>query len=238
MLWSRKVAMSVTVETIAGVPAFQNLSRATQQRLAASASLVTFKPGELLYRHGDPVPGLFALLAGRVKLFRQSRERMQIFSLLVPGDCFGAETLADNAPTACSAMALTMARALYLAPDRLCALLADCPDFQIAMLELVSIRLRQFVSLVHNLAFRDVTARLASAMLALGESDGEPCDEGVRIHRLLTQQELAAVVGTAREVIHRTLKKFERDGLVRVTPTHYLLLDTARLADVARQEMR
>jgi hypothetical protein len=49
---------------------------------------------------------------------------------------------------------------------------------------------------------------------------------------------MAAMVGTAREVIHRTLKKFERDNLVRVTPTHFLLLDTEKLSEVARQEMR
>jgi CRP/FNR family transcriptional regulator len=206
--------------------------------MVEDASLVSFKPGETLYLHGDPVPGLFALLAGRVKLFRQSQERMQIFSILSPGECFGAESLPDDAPSPYSAMALTMAQALYIAPDPLCALMADCQDFQIAMLELISTRLRQFVSLVHNLAFCDVTARLASALLALGETDGEPCSDGLHIHRLLTQQELAAMVGTAREVIHRTLKKFEHNGLVRVTPTHFVLLDMEKLSQIAQQETR
>lgn len=238
MLFSRNMVMSVSIETFAGVPAFRNLSLATRRRLAEEAAVLSLKQSEALYQQGDPVPGLFALLAGRVKLYRQSRERMQIFSLLVPGDCFGAESLPDDAPTACSAMALTMARALYIAPDRLHLLMADCPDFQIAMLELVSTRLRQFVTLVHNLAFRDVSARLASVLLSLGETDGEPCDDGLRIHRLLTQQELAAMVGTVREVVHRTLKKFERDNLVRITPTHFLLLDTNKLATIARQEAR
>jgi CRP/FNR family transcriptional regulator len=238
MMLNRNAVMSVTSETIAGVPAFRNLSRATRCRLAEEATLLSFASGEVLYRHGDPVPGLYALLAGRVKLFRQSKERMQIFSILSPGECFGAESLPDDGPTACSATALTMARALYVSPDALRGLVLDCPDFQVMLLEVVSIRLRQFVSLVHNLAFRDVSARLASALLALGETDGEPSDDGLRIHRLLTQQELAAMVGTAREVIHRTLKKFERDGLVRVTPTHFLLLDTERLGEIARHELR
>jgi len=238
MLFSRDAVMNVTSETIVAVPAFRNLSPATRRRLAEAATLLSFASGETLYRHGDPVPGLFALLAGRVKLFRQSKERMQIFSILSPGECFGAESLPDDAPTACSATALTMARALYISPDALRDLVTDCPDFQVMLLEIVSARLRQFVSLVHNLAFRDVAARLASALLALGETDGEPCADGLRIHRLLTQQELAAMVGTAREVIHRTLKRFERDGLVRLTPTHYLLLDPDRLSEIARQEMR
>jgi hypothetical protein len=42
----------------------------------------------------------------------------------------------------------------------------------------------------------------------------------------------------AREVVHRTLKKFERDDLVPVTPTHYLLLDVEKLHEIARQELR
>jgi CRP-like cAMP-binding protein len=163
---------------------------------------------------------------------------MQIFSILAPGECFGAESLPDDGPSPCSATALTVARTLFIAPEVLHQLATDYPDFQIVLLELVSERLRQFVSLVHNLAFHDVTARLASALLALGETDGEMCDEGLSIHRLLTTQELAAMVGTAREVIHRTLKRFERDGLVRVTTTHFFLLDPSRLAEVARQETR
>jgi CRP-like cAMP-binding protein len=238
MSFSRNKLMSVSVETITGVPAFSSLSLRTQRRLAEEATLLSFRSGESLYRHGDPMPGLFALLAGRVKLFRQSRERMQIFAILSPGECFGAESLPDNAPAACSATALTIAQALYISPDALRRLVIDCPDFQVMLLEVVSARLRQFVSLVHNLAFRDVSARLAAVLLSLGESDGEPCDDGLRIHRLLTQQELAAMVGTAREVVHRTLKKFERDDLVRVTPTHFVLLNTDKLADIARQEVR
>jgi CRP/FNR family transcriptional regulator len=232
------MVMDVSTETIAGIPDFRNLSPATRRRLAEEATHISFRPGETLYQHGEPFPGLFALLTGRVKLFRQSRERMQIFSILSPGACFGAESLPDDAPSPCSARALTMTRVLFIAPDSVHQLVADCPDLQIMLLELVSARLRQFVSLVHNLAFRDVTSRLAAALLSLSETDGEPCDDGVRIYRLLTQQELAAMVGTAREVVHRTLKKFERDDLVRITPTHFLLLDTEKLSQIARQEMR
>lgn len=237
-MYSRNMVMSVSVETIAGIPAFRSLSLATRRRLAEEATLVSLNPGEPLYQQGEPVPGLFALLAGRVKLYRQSRERMQIFSILAPGDCFGAESLPDDTPTPCSATALTIARALFIPAEVLRQLVADCPDFQVVLLELVSARLREFVSLVHSLAFRDVSARLAAVLLSLGKTDGEPCDEGLRIHRLLTQQELAAMVGTAREVVHRTLKKFERDDLVRVTPTHFLLLDMEKLDEIARQEMR
>lgn len=46
------------------------------------------------------------------------------------------------------------------------------------------------------------------------------------------------MVGTAHEVVHRTLKKFERDDLLRVAPTHFVLLDTEKLDDIARQEIR
>lgn len=216
------------------IPAFEQLSASTLAQLAEHSRMLSIAPRALLYRQDDVPSGLYALLTGRVKLYRESKDRMQIFAVLAAGECFGAESLIDESPSAYTAMALTPATLLYLPPATLRNLLAACPDLQLMLLDLVFKRLQQFVELVHSLAFRDVTSRLATALLALADEDG---DEWV-VHRLLTQQEIAAMVGTAREVVHRTLKKFERDHLIRVTPTKIFILDYDQLSEIAAQEAR
>jgi len=230
--------VAVDIDILAKVPAFDRLVPLTLERLAQEATVVNRQPQEAFYLQDDPPAGLFALISGRVKLFRRSQERTQILAILMPGECFGAETLPEDASSPYAATALTPATAAYIPPEVLRALLIDCPELRVVLVELVSGRLRQFVSLVHNLAFRDVAARLATVLLALAETDGEPFDDGIRVDSLLSQQELAAMVGTAREVVYRTFKKFERDGIVRRTRKHIFILDSDRLGDISRQESR
>ena len=118
------------------------------------------------------------------------------------------------------------------------ALLTECGDLQIAFLDLISARLRQFVGLVHSLAFRDVAARLATELLLRAEIEGQTVGSEIHIDRILTQQELAATVGTAREVVYRVFKRFERDGVARLTRQQIIILDPTKLSHIARKELR
>ena len=230
--------MLVTVEAFTNVAAFRGLTATTLQHLVNETALVCHERREILYRQDEAAPGLYILVSGRIKLYRQSRERTQIFAILRPGDCFGAESLADNIANPYTAMTLTPAVCAHISIDRLRGLFKEYPDLQISILELVSERLQQFVALVHNLAFRDVTARLASVVMTLARVEGSTGEPYMSIPRLLTQQELASMVGTARDVVHRTFRNFERDHLVRLTSTHIFILDPEKLAEIAKQEAR
>ncbi|MBL8161756.1 MAG: Crp/Fnr family transcriptional regulator [Anaerolineae bacterium] len=194
--------------------------------------------GSDLYRQGDPPSALYTLQAGRVKLYRQSAEKCQILALPYPGDCLGAETLPTGTPSPYTATALTAVTAVTLPPDALQSLLDEHADFQEIFLKLITNRLKQFVTLVHDLAFRDVTSRLAMVLIARAEVEGQPHDNGIAFDRLLSQQEFADMVGTAREVVYRTFKRFEEDGLVHMTRSSILIRDLKSLRAIALQEAR
>jgi CRP-like cAMP-binding protein len=194
--------------------------------------------GETIYGQGASPTGLFALREGRVKLYRQSRGRVQILAILMPGDCFGAESFPTGAPSPCAATALSAVSAIHIPPDALGQLLSDHADLQALLLELVTERLKQFVSLVHDLAFRDVASRLAAILTARARAEGRASEEGIVLDRLLSQQDFAAMAGTSREVIYRIFKKFEADELLRLSRDRILILDQDRLATIAVQEVR
>jgi CRP/FNR family transcriptional regulator len=151
------------------------------------------------------------------------------------GDSFGAESLYNNAPSPWTAEAIQAGNAIYIPPNELSRILTEYPDFSLVLLELISKKLRSFTGLVHSLAFRDVTARLAEVLLVQVERNPQTSSPQ-RIERILSQQDLAALVGTAREVIYRTLKKFEQEGILQVTPTHIIILDIDQLQTIANQE--
>lgn len=229
----------VTSDSLSNIQLFKALSPRTYRCLAEKAILAAYPVGADLYRQGDPPSGLFALQSGRVKLYRQSKEKCQILALPMPGDCLGAESLPTGALSPYSATTLTPVMAIILPADALQSLLDDHADFQEVFLYLITNRLKQFVTLVHDLAFRDVTSRLATVLLARAELEGRPHESGgVSFDRLLSQQEFADMVGTAREVVYRTFRKFETEGLVRLTRDTILVPDLDSLRAIAVQEAR
>ncbi len=230
--------MAICVDSMLEQSPLGRLYPATKRHVAQQAHLVNASAGAALYAQGDPPTGLFALVEGRVKLYRQSRERAQILALPLPGECFGAESFPTGAPSPCTAAALTSVVAVTIPPDALGPLLDAHPDLQELLLELIAVRLRQFVSLVHDLAFRDVTSRLAAILVSRATAEGHPTDEGISLDRLLSQQDFAAMAGSAREVICRIFKKLEKDGLLRTTPHSIHVLDVDGLREIAAREVR
>lgn len=227
---------AVAIETVPNFTGDHKLTHRTLQAFAESASLVSISAGEAFFRQGDPPTGLHILQSGRVKLCRQSHQRTQILALLLPGDWFGAESLPTDTASPYTATALTAAEAVYVEPDALQRLLADYPDFQETVIEITAQRLKQLVSLVHDLAFRDVASRLAAVLVARAHREGTNINGSIGIDRLLSQQEFAEMIGTAREVINRAFKRFEQNGLLRLTPDHIFILDLKRLTEIAEQE--
>jgi CRP-like cAMP-binding protein len=215
----------------------EKLSPTTHQQLIPLGQAYGFLPGQVLYQQGQPPSGLFMIQQGQVKLFRQSKDKQQILALLGAGGICGAESLPNGDRNPCSAQALTSGNAVYFPPDPLLNLMHTCPDLALIMLERLATQLHQFTVLVHSLAFRDVSARLAELLLKQAENI-PPTPEGIPVPRLLSQQEWAAWVGTAREVISRTLKKFEAEGILRLTPEAIIIVNLDYLQDVARQENR
>lgn len=230
--------MMVSAELLSRHQLFAVLSPRTQRCIAERAILAEYPAHVDLYRQGDPPSALYILQAGRVKLYRQSKDRCQILALPAPGDCLGAESLPTGAISPYSATTLTPVAAISLPPDALQSLLDEHPDFQEVFLRLITDRLKQFVTLVHDLAFRDVTSRLAMVLIARAETEGQPHEEGIIFERLLSQQEFADMVGTAREVVYRTFKRFEENALVRMTRHSILIRDLNTLRAIALQEAR
>lgn len=228
----------IQADVLTSIHIFRVLSPRTQRCIAEKAMMTEHPAAFDLYQQGDAPTALYALHSGRVKLYRQSKDKRQILALPMTGDCIGAESLPTQEPSPYSATTLTPTLMIYLPPDELQFLLDEYPDFQEVFLKLITDRLKQFVTLVHDLAFRDVKSRLATVLLSRAETEGAPHPNGIIFERLLSQQEFADMVGTAREVVYRTFKQFETRGIVRMSHQHILVLDIDALQKIALQESR
>jgi CRP-like cAMP-binding protein len=229
---------TVTVEMLTSIPVFQSLGAEVYRQLVSNAEIIPCQPGEILYSFGDRLTGLYTLVSGYVKLYRGTDERVQILALLRHGDCFGTEALTNLTESSYSAAALTSAEVLFLPAETMRQLMVVYPQVRVLILQLTTERLRQFAALVHSLAFRDVTARLARVLVVRAEQDGIMTLDGIRVHRLMTQSELATMVGTGREVVQRTFKKLQQQGIIEVSRKEILIRDMDKLRVIADEESR
>ena len=214
--------MSIPVEVLAQISICQNLKPSILHQVSEAASLRQCQPKEILYEQSEALTNLYVLVSGYAKIYRQSGDRIQILALLHAGDCFGTEALSGDILSSYSVATITDATIITIPTETMQSLMEQLPQFRIVLLQLVTDRLREFALLVHNLAFRDVTARIATILVRRAEQDGVQSEDGIVFPRLMTQSELATMVGTARELVQRTFKKFEQAELIRVSRPLYV----------------
>lgn len=183
-----------------------------------------YEAGQVIILEGDDCPGLYIVTAGRVRVYKASPAgKQQVLRIMAPFDSFNDVPVFDGGPNPASAEALDDAQVAFLSKEDAERLLATRASFGPAMLRVFAMRLRHLTSLVEDLSFHSVRARLARALLQSAQA-------GVSE---LTQRELADMVGTTREVAGRDLRQMEDEGLIRLTRGRTELLDAARLERVA-----
>jgi CRP-like cAMP-binding protein len=216
-----------------------------RQVLAALPYLATVPPGELrrladrcvwrsvarggvIFREGEPARGLFVIGEGRVKLSRLSPGgREQVLHVEGAGASLGEVPVFDGRGYVATAVALTGARVLFVERDALFELCRRRPDVALGVIAVLAHRLRRFAALIADLALRDVTERLAGFLLVEAGPAGAAFEIG-------TQDEVAARLGTVRELVSRSLARLARAGLIARAGRRVRVLDAdglRRLAD-------
>lgn len=201
------------------VPYFAGLDGPALSAVAQGAINRRYAQGEVVFLEGDPCAGLHIIQTGRVKLFQVSREgREQVVKLLGPGEFFNEVAVLDGGPNPVGAMAALETELWIIDRERMLELLASYPALAIGVIETLAAHARHLVSLVEDLSLRSVSGRLAKLLLAQATvSDQTP--------RRMTQQEMAAQLGTVREVVGRVLRSFEEEGLIRFDRHRLIILD-------------
>jgi CRP/FNR family transcriptional regulator len=206
---------------------FNGMDEASRADLLARGTLRTYAKGETLFWENDPAKGLFLIRSGAVKIFKASEAgREQIFSILREGDSVAELPLFDNAPYPASAAALEDSTILFIPKAAFDEWLRAHPQFSLKIMEALSQRMRTLVDLVTDLSLRQVRQRLARYLLE--EAAGRET-----FTLPLTNEELAARLGSVRDVVSRTLSGLQQDDLIRVQGRKITVLDAEGLADAA-----
>ncbi len=213
--------MADYVQIIDAIALFADLPAPTRHALMAIAIPRKRAAGSTIQIQGEPAEAMYLVATGRVKIYRLSvGGREQVLNVISAGGMFNAVPIFDAGPCPASAEALSDVVLLVLPRQALLDLVERHPPLARALLGEFTTRLRHLVDLVDTLALHTVQGRLARLLLdqAQAAERGEPVVP-------TTQVQMAAHLGTVREMIGRTLKSFEALGLIHVDRSDVTVAD-------------
>ena len=215
--------MPVEIQFLKYIPYFSGLGPEELEIVRQVVFQKTAERGEVILLEGEPAQALFFVASGAVKVFKTSPEgKEQILNIVRPGESFNDVPIFDDGPNPASAQAMGPVVLYGIRKDELKATLRDHPQVALHIIRVLAERVRQLVSLVEDLSFRHVIGRVAKILL-------EHAGDGTGINPRLTQQEMAAMAGTVREVVARSLKALEEEGVIRLDRHRIVVSNEAAL---------
>jgi len=204
------------------LPYFATLDAPTLQAVAVSTLRRTVGADEIVMIEGEPCAGLFVVQSGRVKIIRTSLAgREQILHIAGPGEAFNDVPVFDGGPNPATVQAMADSTLLVIDRATLLALFDRYPRLAQTVVAVLAARCRQLVAMIEDLSLHGVAARLAGLLLdQAAQVDSPP----------LTRAQMAARLGTVREMISRSLHELEQAGLIRLEGARIVIVDRDGLA--------
>lgn len=219
--------MAIQIEFLKSIPYFSELTLAELELVGKFIFEKTAERGELILLEGEPAEALYLVASGAVKCFKTSVDgKEQILTIALPGDSFNDVSAFDGGPNPTSAQAMGPVTLYGIRAGDLGVILRDSPQVSLNVAKVLAGRVRQLASLVEDLSFRHVIGRVAKILLKYAEdrTDSKP---------RLTQRDMAAMAGTAREIVSRSLRALEDKGAIRLEQHRIVITNKETLNQMA-----
>lgn len=223
----RRVISSNELRSV--LPEFDGLSDQLLATIAAVAIEQRFAPRRTLYRAGDPVSGLYLILAGRVRVSRETEKQTHMLHFERAGGMLGEIPVFGGGSFPATAVAIEPTHCLHVAVDAVERLLRTEPEFARFALRRLAIRARSLLRRIDELTTTTITARVAAYLLDRASESGT-----AEFTLGMSQQALAEELDTAREVIVRSLGALvDAEAISRVGRSRFAVRRLATLRAIA-----
>jgi CRP/FNR family transcriptional regulator, cyclic AMP receptor protein len=203
-----------TRNLLADIDLFTGLTPAQLDWIAQRAHRRVFEAGRNLMTIEQPGEAVYIILHGTVKIHIEQNERDVILSILGAGDLLGEMSLIDSVGRSASAVTLEDSLLLWMDKVTFYYILDNFPAVARNLVKILSARVRLSDQLIQALATLDVNGRVARQLLAFAEKYGYPKDGATQIRIVLTQSDIADLVGASRKRVNQTMVLLKERGLI------------------------
>jgi len=212
---------------------FGELGSGGVKELDQAKRCMTFKKGQIIFEEDSYPHGLYCVNNGKIKLFQNGTDgKEHIMHLAKTGDVMGYRAILSGDKYSCSAVALENSSVCFIPSEVFIAMVEKNPKLAFKVIHLFSEELKNAEKAITDMAQKSVKERLAQGILLLKESYGfEP--DGCTINVSVTREEIAGIVGTARETATRLLAELSKEKSIELTGKKIKILDQDALIRAA-----
>jgi CRP-like cAMP-binding protein len=199
--------------------------------IAANRKNYHFTKGELLFREGEKVTGMYFIYAGKVKVHKKwDDEKELIVRFAGKGDIVGHRGLGSDTHYPVSATALEPVDICFIDLDFFLASLKVNHDFTFQLMMFFAEELHESERKMRNMAHMPVKGRVIQALLKLKNKYGETNDGFVDI--TITKQDIASYAGTTYETVFRIMNELETDKIISTKGKNFRIINTRALENL------
>ncbi|HEY4287910.1 MAG TPA: Crp/Fnr family transcriptional regulator [Puia sp.] len=193
-----------------------------------------FKKGELIFREGEEVMGIYFVNSGTVKVHKKwGMEKELIIRFAREGDIFGHRGLGHEHHYPISATAIEPVSVCYVDLEFFQTSLKVNQEFMYGLLLFFADELQESERKMRNLAHMQVKGRVAQALLSLEEKFGRSPEGHIGI--TLSRQDLSSLVGATYETVFRIINELAQEELIGLDAKHITITDAVRLNDHTKE---
>jgi CRP/FNR family transcriptional regulator len=203
--------------TLRRLPLFNDLSEAELAFVAERVVRRHFAAGTIVFSESDACRELLIVEAGTVKLIKTaSSGRQQLIGIERAGNSLVEVPVFDAGRYPATAEAASDTTLLHLDAEHFRGICMRHPEVALKVIKVLAHRMRHLDGLVEELSFSTVRDRLVAHLVHLAEDGGRSNTRGVEFELTENNEELAARLGTVRELISRNLGRLHGEGLIEI----------------------
>lgn len=189
-----------------------------------------YNKGRIVFIEGEKGEAVYLLRSGRIKITTQADDgREQILHFVHPGEVFGEVVLYDGGTYPATAETIEDSRIGMIRNSDMDRLTLSNPEIALAMLRILSKRLRNAQRQINELALYDTSRRMVSMLMFLAAEQGIHSNRGTIIDMTLTNQDLASMIGTSRETANRILSELRKQNVIILENKQIVIADMRKL---------
>jgi len=193
------------------IPFFSGLDDEVLQSLAAKAKPTKFVKQANIITEGDETRSLYIILSGKVRVFASDEKSKEVTLLIQePGSYFGELSLLTDEPRSASVVALEKTVCAVIAKTDFLQWLKLNPEVSLNLLSVLSEKIRYLTKKIKQMALSNVYERVIFTLKSLAHEDN-----GIQIiTNRPTQQDLASMVGSSREMVNKVMIELTKGGYI------------------------
>lgn len=189
------------------------LTKAETERLLSISTSVSYPKGQIIFTSGQRANEVFYIKSGWVRIFRTISDGRQVsVALRYTGDIIGLAEIFSGGERECCAEAMDDVCIQVIYGEEFKKMLSQYPEFASKINELMGKRLREAQNTIHDFISNQAQGRLALVLKNMAERSGKMEGDYIRVNLKVTQEELACMIGAARQTISTLLNLFKEDG--------------------------